>query len=88
MSTEMTLNVRVSGPLKDFVAANVAEAGAFENVSEYVRHLIRSDLERTEQERFERLKAELTLAFSAPDESYVSLTADQLINRNCGRLPA
>ena len=82
MPKEMTLNVRVSGALGDFVAANVAEAGAYENVSEYVRHLIRRDMERAEQDQIERLKAELALAFAAPDSSYVSITADEFVARN------
>ncbi|MBX9884670.1 MAG: addiction module antitoxin [Novosphingobium sp.] len=84
----MTLNVRVSGALGDFVAANVAETGSFENVSEYVRHLIRQDMDRVEQERFEQLKAELAVAFSAPDSSYVSLTADDIIARHRARTTA
>src|SRR5207244_4294473 len=33
----MTLNVRVSGALSEFVAGNVSETGAYDNVSEYVR---------------------------------------------------
>ena len=35
MAEMMTLNVRVSGALKDFVARNVGEDGAYDNVSEY-----------------------------------------------------
>ncbi len=41
MSKPMTLNVRLSSSLSDFVAANVGEQGAYENASEYVRDLIR-----------------------------------------------
>ena len=82
MSKMMTLNVRVSGPLGDFVAANVGETGAYENASEYVRDLIRRDKERVEQVAFERLKAELAAAFAAPDDAYIPLTADDLIARN------
>ncbi len=37
MPKPMTLNVRVSGALGDFVATNVGDDGAYENVSEYVR---------------------------------------------------
>ncbi len=88
MGKEMTLNVRVSGALGEFVATNVSDAGAFENVSEYVRHLIRQDMERVEQERFEQLKAELALAFAAPDSSYVTLTADDIITRHRARKQA
>jgi Arc/MetJ-type ribon-helix-helix transcriptional regulator len=76
------MTVRVSGALSDFVAANVGEDGAYENVSEYIRDLIRRDKERAEQEAFGRLKAELVLAFSAPDSSYTPLTAAEVIARN------
>ena len=52
MSNSMTLNVRVNGPLGQFVAANVGREGSYENVSEYVRDLIRKDMERVERVRF------------------------------------
>ncbi|WP_294134419.1 addiction module antitoxin [Sphingobium sp.] len=83
MSKPMTLNVRVSGALSDFVAANVSDAGAYDNVSEYVRDLIRRDKERVEADHFARLKAELTRAFAAPDSSYQTLDAETVIARNC-----
>jgi putative addiction module CopG family antidote len=76
------MTVRLSGALSDFVAENVGESGNYENISEYVRDLIRRDKERTEREAFERLKAELTQAFSAPDSSYQPLTAADVIARN------
>lgn len=82
MTKPMNLNVRVSGPLSDFVARNVGEDGLYENVSEYVRDLIRRDKERVEREMFETLKAELQRAFATPDEDYVEVTADQVIKRN------
>jgi antitoxin ParD1/3/4 len=83
MARSMTVNVRVNGPLGDFIADNVGEAGTYENVSEYVRDLIRKDKERAAQ--FERLKAELGVAFAAPDDSYSALTADEVIARNMPR---
>ena len=76
------MTVRLSGKLSDFVANNVNENGSYEDVSEYVRSLIRNDKERFEKESFERLKAELTLAFSAPDSSYSELSAQDVFNRN------
>ncbi len=82
MSRTTTMTVRLSGSLSDFVASNVDENGAYENISEYVRDLIRRDKERREQETFERLKAELTRAFAAPEGSYVGLTAMGVIARN------
>jgi len=82
MSKPMTLNVRVSGSLSDFVSANIGDAGAYENVSEYIRDLIRRDKERVERERLALLKAELVNAFAAPESDYQSLDADAVIARN------
>jgi Arc/MetJ-type ribon-helix-helix transcriptional regulator len=81
MAKSMTLNVRVGGALGDFVAANVGETGAYDNVSEYVRDLIRRDKARAENDAFKRLKAELTRAFSAPDSAYRPLDAATVIAR-------
>lgn len=61
--SQTTMTVRLSGELSDFVADNVNENGSYENISEYVRSLIRNDKIRFEKEAFERLNAELTLAF-------------------------
>jgi antitoxin ParD1/3/4 len=82
MSRTTTMTVRLSGALSDFVAANVGENGTYENVSEYIRDLIRRDSERVGKEAFDRLKAELVHAFAAPESSYESLTAAQVIARN------
>lgn len=81
MNKQTTLNVRVGGSLSAFVAANVGDNGAYENVSEYVRDLIRRDKERVEAEQFRRLKAELGRAFAAPESDYTPLDADTVIAR-------
>jgi antitoxin ParD1/3/4 len=82
MARTTTMTVRLSGALSDHVSANVGESGAYENVSEYIRDLIRRDKERGEQELFERLRAELQHAFAAPESSYQPLTAADVIARN------
>jgi putative addiction module CopG family antidote len=82
MSRTTTMTVRLGGALSDFVAANVSEDGSYENVSEYIRDLIRRDKERVEREAFDRLKAELTHAFGASEDSYRPLTAADVIARN------
>ena len=82
MSRTTTMTVRLSGRLSESVAANVGENGAYENVSEYIRDLIRRDSERAEKEAFDRLKAELVLAFASPESSYGTLTAADVIARN------
>ena len=77
----MTLNVRVSGHLGEHVADNVGEHGRYENVSEYVRDLIRHDLERVEEERFQALKAELKRAFAVPDSEFHDFDRDAFWER-------
>jgi len=42
------INARLSQPLADFVDRMVGEAGLYETPSEYVRDLIRRDMERRE----------------------------------------
>ncbi len=79
-----TMTVRLSGRLRDVVAANVGKTGSYENVSEYIRDLIRRDQARKEKQAFDRLKAELELAFSTPESSYVALMASDIIKRNQG----
>ncbi|OSZ68416.1 addiction module antitoxin [Sphingomonas sp. IBVSS2] len=76
-----TLNVRVNGPLEEFIAENIGQDGLYENASEYVRHLIRQDKERVEQARFEELKAELQRAFSAPDSDARPFDRDAFLER-------
>lgn len=82
MSRTTTMTVRVGGALSDFVAANVGDEGSYENVSEYIRDLIRRDKERVEAEAFSRLRAELIHAFAAPEDSYQPLTAAEVTARN------
>ena len=82
MPRTTTMTVRLGATLSEFVAANVGENGSYENVSEYIRDLIRHDRERMEQESFDRLKVELTHAFAAPESSYQPLTAAEVIARN------
>lgn len=82
MNKPLTLNVRIGGALSDFVSANVGEDGSYENVSEYIRDLIRRDKERVEADQFERLKAELTRAFATDEACFAALDADSVIARN------
>lgn len=81
MNKPITLNVRISGALSEFVTANVGDQGAYENVSEYVRDLIRRDKDRLEAEQFQRLKAELNRAFAASDDDFADLDAEAVIAR-------
>lgn len=81
MKASTTLRIRITGPLRDFVARNVGKDGLFENASEYTRHLIRRDKEQVEREMFNTLKAEVQRAFATPDEEYVLVTREGLLER-------
>ncbi len=85
MRKTMNLNVRIGGELSQHVATRTGDSGNYDNSSEYVRDLIRQDKERAETQSFERLKAELQRGFAAPDNSYVEVTADDVIARNKSR---
>ncbi len=87
MSQSTTMTVRLNATLSDFVTANVNEQGAYENVSEYMRDLIRRDMERKEQAAFDRLKTELTHAFAAAETAYRPLTAADVVARNATASP-
>ncbi|SMN12283.1 ParD protein (antitoxin to ParE) [uncultured Candidatus Thioglobus sp.] len=43
--SQTTMTVRLNSELSDFVANNVDENGSYENISEYIRSLIRQDKE-------------------------------------------
>lgn len=76
-----TLNVRITGPLEEFVSENIGADGFYENASEYVRDLIRRDRERVEAERFATLKAELQRAFATPESEYMPFDPDAFLER-------
>lgn len=84
MAESTTLTVRLNPTLSEFVARNVAADGAYDNVSEYVRDLIRKDMEHRDQQAFERLKAELQQSFSAPEDTYRALKAADFLARHAG----
>lgn len=47
-STSDRINARLSGALSEFVSRMVGETGLYETPSEYIRDLIRRDMERRE----------------------------------------
>lgn len=75
MSDTTTYTVRVGRPLSEFIAEQVGADGLYENVSEYLRDLIRKDKAQADEAAFQALKAELTLAFAQSDEDSVPLEA-------------
>lgn len=62
-----TMNVSLPEKMKEFVDGRV-EAGGYQTVSEYVRDLIRQDLENQRKERNERLDALLLEGLKSMEE--------------------
>ena len=82
MSKQMQLNIRVSGPLSEHVEQRIGEGGNYENVGEYLRDLIRQDKNRQDELAFQHLKAELQLAFNAPETDAQRVSLEDVIARN------
>jgi antitoxin ParD1/3/4 len=64
----------------DYVTEAVSD-GDYENVSEYVRALIRRDKAQAEQKSFQQMKLRLQDAFATPDSEYEQLSADDIRKR-------
>jgi Arc/MetJ-type ribon-helix-helix transcriptional regulator len=79
-----SIHVKVNGPLQDHIQQQIGEDGLYENASEYIRALIRRDLQ-TRDEAWEVLRKELSPALRAEDSRYYAVTAEDVIRRNQSR---
>ncbi len=75
------INVRIKGELQAHLQQQVGEHGLYENASEYIRALIRSDL-KSRSESWEYLKRKLEPALRAEEGAFAAVTADDVIYRN------
>jgi len=76
-----SINVRVKGDLQTHLRQQIGEHGLYENASEYVRALIRQDLQ-DRKGAWKWLKEELEPAMRADESAFVSVSAQDVINRN------
>ncbi len=67
-----SIHVKVSGQLQDHIKQQVGDDGLYENASEYIRALIRRDLQ-TRDEAWEMLQKELAPAMRAEDSEFVAV---------------
>ena len=79
------VNVRLSGPLKEYVQTQISPSGLYESASEYVRTLIRQDYEKSEEQKWDRLIAELTPGLEADVSKFKEVSARDVITRNKAR---
>jgi len=75
------INVRIKGELQAHLQQQVGEHGLYENASEYIRSLIRSDL-KSRSESWEWLQRELEPALRADEGEFLAVTAEDVIHRN------
>ena len=88
MMKSIAISIDVDSALYAHVLDCTGRDKAYADAEEYITELIRRDLERDEEERFQTLKAELQRAFATPDDQYVTVTADDVIARNRRRADA
>jgi len=75
------INVRIKGELQAHLQQQIGEHGLYDNASEYIRFLIRNDLKR-KGESWAWLQRKLEPALRAGEDSFVAVTAEDVIRRN------
>ena len=76
-----SIHVRVTGLLQDHIQRQIGADGLYENASEYIRALIRQDLQ-TKSEAWDWLQKQLEPAMRADENAFVAVSADDVISRN------
>jgi len=76
-----SIHVRVSGRLQDHLHQQIGDQGLYENASEYVRALIRRDLEG-KADAWSWLKDHLEDGLRAEESAFTTVTAADVIGRN------
>jgi len=75
------VNVRIRGELKTHLQQQIGEEGIYDNASEYIRALIRDDLKSC-TDSWQWLKQHLEPALRADENTYVAVSAKDVIHRN------
>ncbi|MBX4909369.1 MULTISPECIES: transcriptional regulator [Rhizobium] len=76
-----SIHVKVSGQLQDHIQQQIGDDGLYENASEYIRALIRRDLQ-SRNEAWDMLQRELAPAMRAEDSEFIAVSAEDVIRRN------
>jgi Arc/MetJ-type ribon-helix-helix transcriptional regulator len=79
-----SIHVKVNGLLQDHIQQQIGDVGLYENASEYIRSLIRRDLQ-TKDEAWEVLQKELAPTLRADDSELYAITAEDVVRRNQSR---
>lgn len=74
-----SINVRVSGKLKNFINRQISVNGLYESASEYVRDLIRKDYELQEEHKWTLLYEELEDGINADESQFLDFNPNDII---------
>ncbi len=75
-----TINVRLPDALHEFIETQTKGDGLYESVSEYVRDLVRRDLERVEAQKWQKLEGILLPGLRADESEFIERTAEDVIS--------
>ncbi|RAZ87295.1 transcriptional regulator [Mesorhizobium hawassense] len=84
MAADNSIHVRVGGRLQAHLQQQIGENGLYENASEYIRALIRRDLQ-TRNEAWDWLKRQLEPGLRADESEFKAVSAQDVIRRNQSR---
>lgn len=74
-----SVNVRISGKLKNFIMQQVGFGGMYESASEYVRDLIRKDYDQKEKTKWDMLYKQLESGMNANKNEFETFNPDEII---------
>ncbi len=75
------VTLRVSGRLRNHLEERTGVDGIYATPSEYLRDLIRQDMDRMASEKWERLRTAVAEGLSATDNDYKSLSSADIKQR-------
>ncbi|MEJ2417728.1 MAG: hypothetical protein P8Y45_12530 [Exilibacterium sp.] len=75
------VTLRISGSLREHLDECTGPNGLYETPSEYLRDLIRRDMEQKDAEKWERLRAALAEGLSAKESDYQPVSAEEIKQR-------
>ncbi len=76
-----SVNIRISGRLKKFIAQQIGIDGLYESASEYVRDLIRKDYELQEKSKWHWLHEQLKDGLNADENDFIPFNPTEIINQ-------
>ena len=72
------VTLRLTGSLRKHLSECTGSNGAYETPSEYLRDLIRRDMENKESQKWEHLRTALAEGLESDESEYKALTADDV----------